>query len=73
MTLNLNDSYSLSLYPVDGLTEPPLLLPTTFTRGISSLALSVVKALPRRRLWECEVLASNCSENLLTDSFELSS
>ena len=65
-------SYSLSLNPIDGLTEPPLLLQTTFTRGIFSLALSVVKALPRRRLWGCKVLASTCSENPVTDSFELS-
>ena len=67
-------SYSLSLSSTDGIEEPPsnILFATSFTRSMNTITLNISQPLPRRRLWNYQVLAMGCSEHPLTNLLELS-
>jgi hypothetical protein len=64
-------SYSLFLSSVDGIEEFPnnVTLPTSF---IQDVTLDVIQPLPRRRLWNYQILALGCSQHPATNLLELS-
>ena len=67
-------SYSLILSSIDGIEEPPsnTSIATNFTRGPSTVTLNVSQPLPRRRLWNYQILALGCREHPISDLQELS-
>ena len=69
-------SYSLILSSIDGIEGPPsnTSLATCFrcTRGPNTVTLNVSRPLPRRRLWNYQILALGCQEHPISDLQELS-
>ena len=67
-------SYSLSLTSIDGIEEPPsnMLFATSYTCNINTVTLNVSEHLPRRRLWNYQVLPLSCGQYPITKFLELS-
>ena len=67
-------SYSLSSSSIDGIEESPsnMLFVTSFMQSTNTITMNVSQPLPRRRLWNYQVLAMGCQEHPLANSLKLS-
>ena len=65
--------YGLLITSWDRVDNRQVLLTTNFTaEAESSFVLMASKHMPSNRIWYAVVLAYNCSENILSDPWELS-
>lgn len=52
--------------------QPNVVFSTSFTRNTNTITVHVSQPLPRRRLWDYQVLALGCHQHPLTNLLELS-
>ena len=68
------EPYSLSLTALDGIEDPPnyMSLATIFKQDMNATTLYIDQYLHRSRLWNGQFFALNCTENPVSNVFELS-